>query len=196
MKKVAVYCRVSTAEQNTGSQVSAITEYCTRNKWAISKIYEDNGISGKVDDRPALNQLKKDCSKGKFQSVIVFRFDRMARSSTHLLECLELFRKNGIDFISISEGIDTSTAVGKMVFTFLSAISEFERVIIQERVKAGITRAKSAGVHCGRPRKGFDIAEALKLKKGGLGYKQISKKLGIPRATLFRYLSPLIQENT
>ena len=191
VKSVVAYLRISTNEQDTGSQIEAIKRYCENQSWTLKKVYEDKGISGAVDDRPALNELKKDCTSNKFQAVLVFRFDRMARSTSHLLECLQLFNRYGIDFVSVSEGVDTTTAIGKMIFTFLSAISEFEREIIRERVKAGLVRAKSAGVHCGRPRRGFDVSEALRLYKSGLGYKQVGKKLNVPRTTVQRYLKSI-----
>ena len=193
MKKVAIYARISTTDQNVDSQLDAVKKYCKNQDWEISKIYKDEGISGTKDDRPALSELKKACSNAKrgWSAVVVYRFDRVARSTSHLLECLQLFKNNKVDFISISEGIDTSTSVGKMVFTFLGAIAEFEREIIRERVMTGIQRAKQNNVHCGRPRKGFDVATAMKLKAQGLGYKQISKRLNVPRATIFRYLSAL-----
>ena len=193
--KVAIYCRVSTNEQHVETQIEAIRKYCEIQNWSIEEIYQDVGVSGAQDSRPDLDKLKRDCSKGKFKAIVVFKFDRMARSVSHLLECLELFRKHGVDFISISEGIDTSTAVGRMVFTFLGAIAEFERSLIRERVVAGLQRAKSSGTHCGRPRKGFDLSTALQLRQSGLGLKQVAKRLGIPRSTLHRSLSgiPLSQ---
>ena len=190
-KSVAVYCRVSTNDQHVETQIAAIGKFCAAQGWTIIETYKDIGISGAKDSRPALDQLKKDCLAGNFSSVVVYKFDRMARSVSHLLECLELFRKYGIDFVSISEGIDTGTSVGKMVFTFLGAIAEFERSLITERVNAGIARAKTDGTKLGRPRKGFDVAEALRLKNGGLGYKQIALKLGVPRSSVHRCLKPI-----
>ena len=194
-KKVIAYCRVSTSEQSIDSQLEAVRKYCQNQNWQISKIYKDEGISGIKDDRPSLNELKKACTNEKrgWTAVVVFRFDRMARSTSHLLECLTLFQKYKIDFISINEGIDTSTSVGKMVFTFLAGIAEFERSIIQERVKAGLERAKEQGVKIGRPRVGYDINEALKLKREGLSWSQLSKRMSVSSATLRRTLPPLLK---
>ena len=185
-KNVVAYLRVSTDEQNTGSQLDAIRRYCDNQSWTLKQIYEDKGISGAVDDRPALNELKKDCMTGKFQAVIVFRFDRMARSTSHLLECLQLFNRYKVDFVSVSEGIDTSTAVGKMTFTFISAISEFERTIIRERVKAGVARAQAEGKHCGRPHKGFDMVEVMNLNRQGWSLRRIAQKQGVSYVTIYR----------
>ena len=189
--RVAVYGRVSTFEQAVETQLAPVRKYCEVQGWTIVETYIDNGISGALDERPGLDKLKRDCAKGHFEVVVVYRYDRMARSTRHLLDCLELFRRNGIGFCSISEGIDTSTAVGKMVFTFLAGLAEFERSLITERVNAGIARAQAAGTHCGRPRKGFDITEAVRLQQQGLGVKQIAKRIGIPRSTVHRALQGL-----
>ncbi len=186
VKSVVAYLRVSTDEQDTGSQIEAIKRYCSNQSWTLKKVYEDKGVSGAIDDRPALNQLKKDCTDSKFQAVLVFRFDRLARSTSHLLECLQLFNRYGIDFVSVSEGVDTTTAIGKMIFTFLSAISEFEREIIRERVKAGVSRAQAEGKHCGRPRKGFDYAEVINLHKQGWSLRRIAEKQGVSYVTIYR----------
>lgn len=188
MTRIAIYLRVSTENQTTENQKIAIESYCKSQDWKVSKIYEDVGISGAKDNRPALDKLKHDCTKGSFNVVIVHRFDRMARSTSHLLECLNLFQRYGIEFVSVSEAIDTSTSVGRMVYSFLGAVAEFERNLIRERVKAGIVRAKKAGTHCGRPRTGFDIDKALELRKQGLGYKQLAKHFNVSKATLHRYL--------
>ena len=190
-KPVAVYARVSTSDQHVETQLEAVRHYVETQGWDVIKVYEDVGVSGAQDSRPALDELKRDCAKGKFKAIIVYKFDRMARSTSHLLECLQLFQHHGIDFTSISEGIDTSTSVGRMVFTFLGAIAEFERALITERVNAGIARAQAAGTHCGRPRRGIDMAEAVSLQKQGLGVKQIAKRLGIPRSTIHRALQSL-----
>ena len=184
--QIVIYARISTDEQNIESQLQSVKRYCNNQNWIIKKDYIDKGISGSMNSRPALDQLKKDCKKGKVKKVVVFKFDRIARSTAHLLECLNLFNRYGVDFISVTEGIDTSTSVGKMVYTFLGAIAEFERTLIQERVKSGIQRAKAAGIHCGRPRVGFDVAEAIKLKNDGLSLRQIGKKLNVSYSTVNR----------
>jgi len=196
MKRVAIYGRISTSDQCIETQLQAIRQYCKNQEWEVVKEYLDEGISGSKDSRPALNELKEDCRKGKIKGVIVYKFDRLARSTAHLLECLTLFKQYNIDFVSVTEGIDTGTSVGKMVYTFLGAIAEFERELIKERVKAGMERAKNAGIHCGRKRVGFDLEKALELRRQGLGYKQIAKHVTASRSTLHRYLKniPLSQK--
>jgi len=176
MKKIVIYGRISTDEQNIESQLQAVRKYCKNQDWIISKEYIDKGISGSKDSRPSLDELKADCKKGTIQAVVVFKFDRIARSTSHLLECLNLFQRYGVDFVSVTEGVDTSTSVGKMVYTLLGAIAEFERSLIQSRIRSGVQRAKNAGVHCGRPRIGFDISEAIKLKSEGFSLRRIAKK--------------------
>lgn len=98
-KSVAIYCRVSTTDQNIETQIEAIKKFCDIQGWKIAETYKDVGISGAQDSRPDLDQLKKDCLGRKFDIVVVYKFDRMARSVSHLLECLELFRKHGVDFM-------------------------------------------------------------------------------------------------
>ena len=185
--KAAIYCRVSTADQTTENQLLAIKRFCEVQQIKIVEIYEDV-ISGSIQNRDGLNKLKKDTEKGKFDTVIVWKLDRLARSTMHLLQTLNFFTSKSIGFISVTENVDTTTPAGKMLVTFLGAIAEFEREIIRERVKAGLDRAKKNKVKLGRPRKGFDISEALKLREQGKGYKVISDLLGIPRTTLFRAL--------
>jgi DNA invertase Pin-like site-specific DNA recombinase len=186
MKKICIYGRISTQEQNVESQLLAVRKYCSNQDWTIAKEYIDENVSGVKDSRPSLDQLKADCIKGKVKAVVVFKFDRIARSTSHLLECLNLFQRYNVDFVSVTEGVDTSTSVGKMVYTFLGAIAEFERSLIQERVRSGIQRAQASGVHCGRPRKGFDVSEAIQLQSDGFSLRQISKKLNISYSTIYR----------
>jgi DNA invertase Pin-like site-specific DNA recombinase len=188
MKKVIIYGRISTDEQNIESQLQAVRKYCANQDWTITKEYIDKGISGSKDSRPSLDQLKADCKKGAIQAVVVFKFDRIARSTSHLLECLNLFQRYGVDFVSVTEGVDTSTSVGKMVYTFLGAIAEFERSLIQERVRSGIQRAKASGVHCGRPRIGFEVSEAIQLQREGWSLRRIADKLNVSYGTVNRAL--------
>ena len=186
--KISAYLRVSTADQTTENQRMAIESYCTSHNWPSPKIYSDEGISGAKHDRPALDQLKKACIQGKMDVLIVWKFDRLARSTSHLLETLELLQRNGCDFVSVTEAIDTTTPAGKMVLTFLGAVAEFERELIRERVMAGLDRAKANGQKLGRPRVGFDFSKAIELRQEGMGYKRISDLLKVPRSTIFRHL--------
>lgn len=193
MKKVAIYLRVSTATQTCENQRLELESYCQRQGWVISQTYEDAGISGSKYDRPALQQMLADVSKGKFTAIIVWKVDRLARSTSDLLSILQQLTALGVGFVSTTQSIDTTTSMGKMVVTFLAAIAEFERATIVERVKAGIQRAKADGVKIGRPRVAVDVRKAIELRDQGLGYKQIALNLGLPRTTVYRVLSAIPQ---
>src|SRR5208337_5462545 len=119
--KAAVYIRISTRDQRTDLQSDELQEYCERRKWQITDTYTDRGFSGSKKSRPALDKLMADARKRKFDVVVVWKFDRFARSVTHLLRALEEFRALGIEFVSYSESIDTSSALGKMIFTVVGA---------------------------------------------------------------------------
>ena len=120
-----------------------------------------------------------DAATKKFDGVMVVRFDRFARSTRHLLKALETFRSLDIDFISLSEGIDTSTPMGKMVFTMLSAIGEFERTLIVDRTKAGLAYTRSRGTVLGRRRKEIDTAKLAALRAGGMSERACARELGV-----------------
>lgn len=188
MERVGLYLRVSTEEQTVENQRMALQQHCERRGWKIAQTYEDAAISGSQDRRPALDRLNDDVRAGKLSAVCVFKFDRMARSVRHLLDCLTLFREHDVQFISITEGIDTSTSVGRLVYVFLAGIAQFEREILSERVRAGMARAKRDGTHCGRPRKGFDTALALQLHNQGLGVRRIARQVGVSYGTVHRFL--------
>jgi|APSaa5957512622_1039677.scaffolds.fasta_scaffold79674_1 DNA invertase Pin-like site-specific DNA recombinase len=192
-KRAAMYLRVSTDGQTTENQRLAIEQYSRLQEWKIVQVYEDVGISGAKDVRPGLDSLKADAVKGRFDVALVWKFDRLARSTTNLLDTLALLQRYGVDFVSTTEAVDTSTPTGKMVLTFLGAIGEFEREIIRERVVCGLERAKVNGVKLGRPRRGFDVNEALRLKKGGLSWSQLAKRISVSSATLRRTLAPLLK---
>lgn len=192
MKRAAIYMRVSTDGQTTENQRLAIESYCKIQGWKVVRIYEDVGISGSQDKRPGLDSLKADVAKGRFDVVLVWKFDRLARSTSHLLETLSLLQRYGADFVSVTEAVDSSTPAGKMVLTFLAAIAEFERSLIRERVICGLERAKADGTQLGRPRAGFDVNEALRLKREGLSWSQLAKRMPVSSATLRRTLTPLL----
>jgi len=185
-KRVALYVRVSTGEQNADMQTNDLTEYAAFRKWDIVETYPDK-MSGAKDRRPALDRLTADAKRGKFDVVAVWRFDRFARSTSHLLKALEEFQALGVDFVSLHESIDTSTPTGKMVFTILAAVGELERSTIRERVIAGQRAAKRRGVHFGRPTVDVDTDRVLKLRKQGLSWRDISTEVGVPKDTLIRH---------
>ena len=186
MKRAAIYARVSTKNhgQNSETQLVALREYVVNRGWEIAGEYVDNGISGSKDSRPQLDKLMKDARARKVDAVIVARFDRFARSTRHLITALEEFNNLAVDFISLGESIDTSTPVGKMTFTVLSAVAELERNIIRERVTMGLNRAKKQGVQLGRPKVIVDRDKVRSLHTAGNSVRAIAAQLGLTKSTV------------
>ena len=143
-RRVATYLRVSTKNhgQNLDTQRLALQDYARHRGFEITEEYADHGLSGSKDRRPALDRLMKDARGRKFDAVLVARFDRFARSTKHLVTALDEFAAFGIDFVSLSESVDTSTPMGKMIFTVLGAVAELERNLIRERIAMGLDRAR------------------------------------------------------
>jgi DNA invertase Pin-like site-specific DNA recombinase len=181
MMRAALYARVSTNDkgQDPEMQLRELREYCERRGWTVAGEYVDHGVSGAKDSRPQLNRLMTDAHKRQFDAVIVWRFDRFARSVSHLLRALETFRALGIEFVSYGEAIDTSTPVGKMTFTVLGAVAELERSLIIERVKAGVRNARAKGKRLGRPRIAVDAKQIASLRASGASWPTVASKLGI-----------------
>jgi DNA invertase Pin-like site-specific DNA recombinase len=150
-KRAALYVRVSTDEQNTNAQERALREYVHRRGWVPHHIYKDTGISGSVSSRPGLNELMKDCRRRAIDVVVVWKFDRFARSLKTLISGLEMCRAFGIDFVSVTEAVDTSLPAGEMLFQMIGAVAQFERSLISERVKSGLDHARKNGQKLGRP---------------------------------------------
>ncbi len=151
--RAATYARVSTANmgQDPTMQTRELEEFCQRRGWDIFGRYVDQGVSGTKDSRPELNRLMGDAHLRRFDVIAVWKFDRFARSVSHLLRALEGFQALGIEFVSLSEQVDTSTPTGKMVFTILGAVAELERSLIVDRVRAGMRNARAKGKRIGRP---------------------------------------------
>lgn len=182
--KTAVYARVSTNNgQDPEMQLRELREYCERRSWEVAGEYVDTGVSGAKDSRPELNRLMADAHRCRFDAVVVWKFDRLARSVSHLLRALETFRSLGIEFVSLSEQVDTSTPTGKMVFTVLGAVAELERCLIAERVRAGIRNARAKGKRLGRPRSGVDATEIKRLRAQGASWRAVGAALGVSPAT-------------
>ena len=179
--KAALYARVSTANngQSPEMQLRELREYCERRGWQIAGgEYVDAGVSGAKETRPELNRLMADAHRRRFDAVVVWRFDRFARSVSHLLRALETFKALGIEFVSFSEQMDTSTPAGKMVFTVLGAVAELERSLIVERVKAGLRNARAKGKRLGRPPLVVDRAQIARLRAQGRSVREIAEELG------------------
>ncbi len=186
--RAAIYARVSTsgAGQSPEMQIRELGEYCGRRGWTVAGEFVDVGISGTKEKRPELDHLLAEAHRRRFDAVVVWKFDRFARSVSHLLRALENFQALGIEFVSLTEGIDTSTPMGKMVFTVLGAVAELERSLIVERVKAGLRNARAKGKRLGRPRKVVDAARIARLRASGLSWDAVAEKLGVGVATLYR----------
>ncbi len=185
--KTAIYARVSTGNgnQHPEMQLMEIRSYAKRRGWAVTREYIDEGISGMKESRPELNKLLADAHLRRFDAVVCWRFDRFARSVSHLLRALETFKALGIEFVSLSEQVDTSTPTGKMVFTVLGAVAELERNLIAERVKAGLRNARAKGKILGRPRKITNTHEINRLRSQGASWRAVGTALGVSAATAF-----------
>jgi DNA invertase Pin-like site-specific DNA recombinase len=186
--RVALYARVSTVGNGQDPQVQLreLREYCERRGWGVASEYVDVGISGTKEKRPSLDRLLADAHRRRFDAVVVWKFDRFARSVSHLLRALETFQTLRIEFVSLTEGVDTSTPMGKMVFTVLGAVAELERSLIVERVKAGLRNARAKGKKLGRPRRVLDASRITALRSQGVGWRAIAKQMGVGVGTLYR----------
>lgn len=186
MMRVAVYWRTSTIDkQNLDTQILPLTEYANQRKREIFKIYTDQ-ISGSKEKRPWLDKLLADAHQRKFDVVLVFRFDRLSRSTQHLINTLETFRTLWIEFVSFSESIDSSTPAGKMMTTLIAAFAEFEKNIIVERVKAGLDRARKQWVKLGRPRKQVNKHKIAELRESWISMSQIAQKMWISKTLVWK----------
>ena len=188
MKSVIIYARVSTREQNVDMQITDLHQYAEARKLKVVREYVDYA-SGAKTDRTNYKKLFDDVRKRKTDVVLVWKFDRFARSTRELINALEEFNNLGVDFISYKENIDTSTPAGKILFTMISAFAEFERAIIRERVVAGMEKAKARGARIGRPKiPPFTIEKVVEMRGRGSSYKEITKKLKISKSAYYKIL--------
>ncbi|MEW6215333.1 MAG: recombinase family protein [Nitrospirota bacterium] len=188
--KVAIYCRVSTESQSVDMQLSDLRTYAKQRGFEIYREYCDIG-SGSKDSRPQLDALMDDARKGRVDIVLVWKFDRFARSTRHLINALHEFNHLGVDFISYTENVDTSSPTGKVLFTIISAMAEFERDLIKERVKAGLEHAKNKGIKLGRPLRMNEsfIEWVRELRSEGLSIRAIAKRLNASPALVHKTLN-------
>ena len=190
-KRAALYVRVSSGEQNTGAQERALREYVQRRGWKFQQIYRDQGVSGASSNRPALTELMKACRRGSVDVVVVWKFDRFARSLKHLMSGLEMCRALGIDFVSVTEAVDTSEPAGELLFQLIGAVAQFERSLIAERVKSGLANARANGKVLGRPAlRKLSRAERRQLRQERaqrkVPFRDLAKKFGVSVWTAHR----------
>lgn len=182
--RTALYMRVSTADQNSAMQLDELRAYCQRRGWTITETFLDEGVSGSKASRPALDRLMKQAKRRAFDVVLVYRYDRFARSLKQLVDTLCTFDALGIQFVSIHEGVDTSTPNGRLVFGIFASIAEFERSLIIQRTRSGMQAAKARGKHIGRPSANVDCARIASLRAEGHSGRTIARMLGVSEATV------------
>ena len=186
-KKVALYLRVSTLEQDTTNQRRELEAVAERHGWEIVTIFEDNGVSGFKTKRPGLDKLMKAVSRREIDMVAAWSVDRLGRSLQGLVDVLTELRAKKVDLYLHVQGVDTSTPSGKAMFQMLGVFSEFEREMICERVLSGMARAKSQGKHCGRPKTTPEVERAIVATlRAGTGMIKTAKMHGVGVGTVQR----------
>jgi DNA invertase Pin-like site-specific DNA recombinase len=194
MKQVAIYLRVSTENtknghtQDTAMQRLDIENYLKTKDITGFQIYEDKGFSVTKKDRPALKKLMQDCRNGKISTVVCWKMDRLFRSLKNLMDTLAEFQTLQIEFVALKDGIDLSTATGRLMMQIIGAFAEFEAAVIKERVVSGLANARSKGIRLGRPLKpGHSVVG--KLKGEGKSVKEIAEFTGLSKKTVYNILN-------
>jgi DNA invertase Pin-like site-specific DNA recombinase len=186
MKRAALYLRVSTLDQHPETQLYDLRQLAEQRGFEIVREYSDHGYSGARTKRPALDQMMADARQAKFDVVLVWACDRMARSVRHFLEVLDEFNRLQIEFVSFRENLDTGGPLGRAVVIIIACIAELEKSLIVERVRAGMRRAKLEGRHIGRRPLEIDRAAILRDREQGRSLTKIAKTHGISRALVSR----------
>jgi DNA invertase Pin-like site-specific DNA recombinase len=183
--RTALYARVSTLNgQDPEMQLRELREYAARRGWEIADEYTDHGVSGSRDSRPALNRLMTDAQQRRFDAIVVWKVDRFGRSLRHLVNALAELGALGVAFVSLRDNLDLSTPSGRLMFAVIGAMAEFERSLIQERVKAGLGNARAKGKQLGRPQRIVNRESILQMKAEGLSLRQIAERLGLGYGTV------------
>ena len=183
--RVAMYARVSTTNgQSPEMQLSDLREYASRRGWEVFAEYVDNGVSGAKESRPELNRLMADVHRRHFDVVLCWKVDRFGRSLKHLVNALADLDSYGIAFVSLRDNLDLSTPSGRLMFQIIGAMAEFERSLIQERVRAGLRNAKIKGKTLGRPRRVVNGDHMARLREQGASFREIAKAVGVSPGTV------------
>jgi DNA invertase Pin-like site-specific DNA recombinase len=183
--KVGIYGRVSTLNgQNPEMQLAELGEFASRRGWNIFGEYVDHGVSGSTESRPELNRLMADAHRRNFDVVLCWKVDRFGRSLKHLVNALADLDSYGVAFVSLRDNLDLSTPTGRLMFQIIGAMAEFERSLIQERVRAGLRNARLKGRTLGRPRRIVSGDEIARLRGLGASLRQIAENLGVGYGTV------------
>src|SRR5579863_2122391 len=176
--RVALYARVSTPHaQHPEMQLAELREYASRRGWEVVGEFVDEGVSGSKESRPELNRLMADVHRRKLDVVLCWKIDRFGRSLKHLVNALADLDSYGVAFVSLRDNLDLSTPSGRLMFQIIGAMAEFERSLIQERVRAGLRNAKLKGKTLGRPRRIVSADEMTRLREQGASFREISAQL-------------------
>lgn len=181
--------RVSTDGQTVDNQRLALEAVCEQRGWQVAQVYPDNGVSGAKgrNQRPGLDTLLKDATRGRFDVVLAWALDRLGRSLIDLLDTLNELEAAGVALVLHRQAIDTTTPAGRMFFQVTGAFAEFERAMIRSRVRAGLERAKARGVNLGRPKTGAKVETAIRARlAAGHGVKKIARAIGVGNGTVSR----------
>lgn len=181
--RCAIYARVSTLDQEPENQLQELRRYTAARGWAVVE-YIDRGVSGAKERRPSLDRLLVDARRRKFDVLLVWRLDRLGRSLKHLVTLLEDIQGVGISFVSLGEGIDCTTAAGRLQLHVLAALAEFERARIAERVRAGLARVRASGKRLGRPTATVAVGDLL--RTADLSIRDAAALLGVSRSVVHR----------
>jgi DNA invertase Pin-like site-specific DNA recombinase len=185
--RIALYARVSTLNnQDPEMQLSELREYARRRGLQIVEEFIDQGVSGCKESRPALNRLMADACRRRFDAILVWKIDRFGRSLKHLVNALAELAALGVAFISLRDNLDLSTPSGRLMFQIIGAMAEFERALIQERVRAGLRNARAKGKRLGRPRVVVDASQIASLRAQGRSWSQIRDETGVSKGTAQR----------
>src|SRR5437588_11290007 len=193
MKRAAIYLRVSTQDQTMSNQEHELRQAAERAGWQVAKVYKDHVMSGAKgrNGRPAFDAVCRDATKRQFNDVMAWNVDRLGRSLNDLVAFLSELHALGIDLFLHQQGLDTTTPAGKAMFQMMGVFAEFERAMIQERVRAGLARAKSEGKRLGRPRIAPELEDRiLDARAGGLSVRKTAARFGIDPSTVQRLSRP------
>jgi DNA invertase Pin-like site-specific DNA recombinase len=186
--RAARYVRNSTVDQNPNLQLDETAQLIDRRGWSLTDTYLDHGISGSKERRPELDRLMADAKRRKFDVLVAWRSDRLFRSLKFMVTMLDELSALGIAYVSVTEPFDATTPAGKLLIHLVASMAEFEKSILQERVRAGIAASKRRGVLMGRPHAKFDLEEARRLRAMGKSFREVSRAVGVGVATIHRAL--------